>query len=137
MPCPRSPNLGRRSRANSLELPQSHLQVTSLSSSTNSYQSATVLTWVGALLKPSKDATCCNCVNVGRGTIEALKGRNMLAPAQIGNPTLPKPLADLSQHRSGPLPSFATHHSSLPSFNRYPIIRFACKPLKTKECDPC
>src|SRR5271156_7223491 len=58
MPCPRSPNLGRRSRANSLELPQSHLQVTSLSSSTNSYQSATVLTWVGALLKPSKDATC-------------------------------------------------------------------------------
>ena len=58
MPCPRCPKLALSSRTSSLDLLQSPLQITSLSNSTDSYQSANVLTWVGALLKPPKDATC-------------------------------------------------------------------------------
>jgi hypothetical protein len=83
----------------------------------------------------------------------------MLDPAQIGKPTLPKPLAGLSQNQTnGPEPTtppshvarqesnpaptprslLATHHPSL----RFLIaseqnIRIQCKPLKTKNGDPC
>jgi|HubBroStandDraft_1064217.scaffolds.fasta_scaffold01488_2 hypothetical protein len=37
----------------------------------------------------------------------------MLDPAQNGKPALPKPLAGLSQNRSGPLSSFVTYLPSV------------------------
>jgi hypothetical protein len=135
MPCPPCPKLALRSRASSLDLLQSSLQVTSLISSTNSHQSATVLTSVGALLKPSG-------------------GRHRLALAQNGKPTPPKPLAGRSRDYTGmpePLPpsqsprqrpdrspalhpSLATNHSSLPFLIASgQNIRIRCKTRRTNN----
>jgi hypothetical protein len=81
----------------------------------------------------------------------------MLDPAQNGKPTLPKPLAGLSQdrtnrpeplmppsqrprqhpdHTMATLSTPATHHTSLRVLiASQPIIKIQCKLLKTKDCD--
>lgn len=83
---PRFPSPNTRLKMALVHSP-SFLYVTFLSSSTNSYQITTVLTGVGARLKPAK-------------------GRNMLAPSQNGKPTLPKLLAGLSRNQTNrPAPS--------------------------------
>ena len=75
----------------------------------------------------------------------------MLDPAQIAKPALPEPLADLSHrqtNRPGPL---ATPQSPRQKPDRTPVphssllfpvasdpnIKIQCKPLKTKNGDPC
>jgi hypothetical protein len=82
----------------------------------------------------------------------------MLDPAQIGKLTLPKPLADFSRDHTGraeppPTPQFsrqppdrssalrlslATNHSSRPFLiASEQNIKIQCRPLKTKNGDPC